>query len=214
MPRRSACDATAPRRLAPLRSHARSGRRAAALGLALLAATVAPAETAQAQNFFERLFRPQPQPLPQAPAPRSQPQPQPQPQSQPRRSAPAQPAQPAQPAPPNAPPQQAAPQQEGPPPPYEPELLRLAEVIGSLAFLRQLCAMPDAPEWPRRMQALLEAEGTTPGRRERIAGAYNRGYRAYGLTYRTCTPSATEATNRYLKEGEQIARNLSTRYGG
>jgi uncharacterized protein (TIGR02301 family) len=186
------------------------------VGLALLAPP-----PAQAQNFFERLFRPQlaPQPQPQAPAPRPQPAPQPQPQqpqAQPRRPAPTQPGQPqpAQPGAATAPPPQAAPQQEGPPPPYEPELLRFAEVIGSLAFLRQLCTMPDAAEWPRRMQALLEAEGTTAGRRERIAGAYNRGYRAYGLTYRTCTPSATEATNRYLKEGEQIARNLSTRYGG
>jgi uncharacterized protein (TIGR02301 family) len=205
----------------PERSPSRAARPAGALrptlarlvaGSLLAGSLLAP--PAAAQNFFERLFRPPP--TPQAPAPRPQtPQPQPQPQAQPRRPAPSQPAQPGQPAQPNA--QQApqpAPQQEGPPPPYEPELLRLGEVIGSLAFLRQLCAMPDAAEWPRRMQALLDAEGTTPGRRERIAGAYNRGYRAYGLTYRTCTPSASEATNRYLKEGEQIARNLSTRYGG
>jgi uncharacterized protein (TIGR02301 family) len=195
---------------------AAAGRAGASLLLAV--ALLLPAEPAQAQNFFERLFRPtQPQPQPQAPAPRPQPAPQPQsqPQGQPRRSAPTQPGQPGQAAQPNAPQQPAPPpQQEGPPPPYEPELLRLAEIIGSLAFLRQLCAMPDAPEWPRRMQALLDAEGTTPGRRERIAGAYNRGFRAYGLTYRVCTPSATEATNRYLKEGEQIARNMSTRYGG
>ena len=178
-------------------------------------ALLLPGEPAQAQNFFERLFRPQ-QPQPQAPAPRPQPAPQPQgqPQTQPRRPAPSQPSPPGQAAQPNAPQQPAPAPQEGPPPPYEPELLRLAEIIGSLAFLRQLCTMPDAPEWPRRMQALLDAEGTTPGRRERIAGAYNRGFRAYGLTYRVCTPSATEATNRYLKEGEQIARNMSTRYGG
>jgi len=86
--------------------------------------------------------------------------------------------------------------------------------MGSLAFLRRLCTAPDAAEWPRRMQTLLEAEGTTPGRRERIAGAYNRGFSAFGLTYNTCTPSAVEATNRYVKEGDQITRNLVTRYGG
>lgn len=160
---------------------------------------LAPAEPVLAQSFFERLFRAPPQPS--APSP--------QPRQQQRRQQPANP-QPAQPANPQA----AAPQVEPPPAPYERELLRLAEIMGSLAFLRSLCTSPDAAEWPRRMQALLDAEGTTPGRRERIAGAYNRGFGAFGLTYRVCTPSAVEATNRYVKEGDQITRNLTTRYGG
>src|SRR5688572_30750263 len=82
---------------------------------------------------------------------------------------------------PQAPPAQKPPEPppapaEPPPPPYEKELLRLSEIVGSLAFLRSLCAGADAAEWPKRMQALLDAEGTTPARRERLAGAYNRGY--------------------------------------
>ena len=117
------------------------------------------------------------------------------------------------PAAPTKPPE-PPPAPEPPPPLYEKELLRLAEIVGSLAFLRNLCATSDAAEWPKRMQALLESEGTTPGRRERLAGAYNRGYRGYALTYRTCTQSATEAMARYLKEGETLSRNLAGRYGG
>jgi uncharacterized protein (TIGR02301 family) len=122
----------------------------------------------------------------------------------PPRGAPAAPAKPAEPPP--------AP--EPPPPPYEKDLLRLSEIVGALAFLRSLCAAPDSNEWQARMQALLETEGNTPARRERLAGAYNRGYRGYALTYRTCTPSATEASARYLKEGETLSRNLAGRYGG
>ena len=118
------------------------------------------------------------------------------------------------PAPAPAPQQPAQPQAEPPPPPYEKELLRLAEVMGSLAFLRSLCAAQDAPEWPRRMQALMEAEGTTPGRQERLAGAYNRGYRGFAVTYRICTDSAAEATARYLKEGETLSRGIAGRFGG
>jgi uncharacterized protein (TIGR02301 family) len=103
---------------------------------------------------------------------------------------------------------------EPPPAPYEKELLRLAEVMGALAMLRPLCAASDGSEWSRRMQVLLDTEGTTPGRRERLAGAYNKGYQAYALTYRTCTPSAQEAASRFIREGEQIARNITGRYGG
>lgn len=103
---------------------------------------------------------------------------------------------------------------EIPPPPYEKDLLRLSEVLGSLAFLRSLCGGADAPEWQKRMQALMDAEGASPTRRERLAGAYNRGYRGYAITYRVCTPSATEATTRFLKEGENLSRSLAGRYGG
>ncbi len=97
------------------------------------------------------------------------------------------------------------------PPAYETDLLRLAEVIGSLAFLRGLCEAPDADEWPQRMRDLLEAEG--PDRAERLAGAYNRGYAAFALTYRRCTPAAEIAIARFLEEGDALARMIATRYG-
>lgn len=103
---------------------------------------------------------------------------------------------------------------EPPPPPYEREILRLSEILGSLAFLRSLCTAADAPQWTQRMQALLEAEGTSQGRRDRLAGAYNRGYRAFSLTYRACTPSAVESAERYLREGAMLSQTLSSRYGG
>jgi uncharacterized protein (TIGR02301 family) len=100
------------------------------------------------------------------------------------------------------------------PAPYDRDLMRMAEVIGSLAFLRGLCATPDAAEWPARMKALIEAEGITPARRDRLAGAYNRGYRGYALTYRICTPAAHEAAARFLAEGERLSHGLAGRFGG
>lgn len=175
-----------------------------------------------AQGFFERLFGPPPgqqapQPQPQY---RQQPQFRPQPQYQQPRPQRPQPQQRSAPQPQQQPqpqPQQQAepaPAAEPPPAPYEKELLRLAEIMGSLALLRPLCSAPDAKEWSRRMQTLLEAEGTTPGRKERLAGAYNKGYQAFALTYRICTPSAQEASVRYIREGEVLARNIAGRYGG
>nr|WP_246408049.1 TIGR02301 family protein [Microvirga lupini] len=185
---------------------------------AILLALPAPAS---AQGFFERLFGPPAGQQPQQPGYRPLPQPlpqqqfRPQPAPQPRRPQPQRPA--AQPQQQQQPPQQQAepaPAVEPPPAPYEKELLRLAEIMGSLAMLRPLCSAPDASEWSRRMQILLEAEGTTPGRKERLAGAYNKGYQAYALTYRACTPSAQEASVRFLAEGELLARNITGRYGG
>jgi uncharacterized protein (TIGR02301 family) len=44
-----------------------------------------------------------------------------------------------------------------------------------------------------------------------IAG-FNRSYRVFQQTYRTCTPAADLAIRRYLEEGAKIAREVTARY--
>jgi uncharacterized protein (TIGR02301 family) len=62
------------------------------------------------------------------------------------------------------------------------------------------------------MQALIEAE-TAPGdRRARIVASFNRGYRSFQQSYRTCTPAADLAIRRYLEEGSKISREITARY--
>jgi uncharacterized protein (TIGR02301 family) len=110
----------------------------------------------------------------------------------------------------------AAPEQpavEGPPPPYEPQLLRLSEILGALSYLRDVCGARDGEAWRAKMAALLDAEAKTQTRRERLAGAFNRGFRGYEVIYRTCTPNAETVIARYLSEGGRIARDIAYRYG-
>ncbi len=99
-------------------------------------------------------------------------------------------------------------------PPYETQLLRLSEIMGALSYLRGLCGDGDSAEYRARMSALLDAEANALERREKLAGAYNRGYRGYETTYRSCTPNAQTAIARFLDEGEKIAREISYRFGG
>jgi uncharacterized protein (TIGR02301 family) len=107
-----------------------------------------------------------------------------------------------------------APVGEPPPPPYEPQLMRLAEIMGALAFLRDLCGPKDGDTWRAKMAALLEAEAKTEKRRELLAGAFNRGFRGYEVTYHTCTPAADSVIVRYLAEGARLAHELTNRFGG
>jgi uncharacterized protein (TIGR02301 family) len=120
----------------------------------------------------------------------------------------------AQQRPPATKPSEPAPAPEPPPPPYEPQLLKLAEIMGSLAYLRTLCGGKEAQDWRDRMAALVEAEGRTPTRRERLTSAYNRGFRAYSLTHRACTEGSQEASTRLAADGERLAQALAGRYGG
>jgi uncharacterized protein (TIGR02301 family) len=114
---------------------------------------------------------------------------------------------------------------EGPPPPYEPQMLRLSEIMGALAALDPLCggsggqdsagqssAGPGDTAWRESMQKLMDAQDAGPKQRERLAGAYNLGLRGYEYFHRTCTPSADLARRRLLDEGGRLASEIATRY--
>jgi len=122
------------------------------------------------------------------------------------------PAKPAAPAPVATPP--PTPAQTDAPPPYEAQLLRLAERIGALTYLRDLCGDGDGAAFRARFADLVGAEGTTDARKESLAGAFNRSFRDYELTYRACTPTAREIVARFLDEASRIAKDVANRYSG
>ena len=96
--------------------------------------------------------------------------------------------------------------------PYDADLQRLAEILGALVYLRTVCKGNDAQKWREQMQALIDAEAPDGERRRKIIANYNRGYRGFQQTYRTCTPAADLAIRRYLDEGAKIAREITARY--
>jgi uncharacterized protein (TIGR02301 family) len=139
----------------------------------------------QGQGWGEQ----QPQPRYYRPAPRPA-QPQPQPQQQ------------------EAQPQ--APQNR--PAPYDRDLQRLAEILGSLHFLRGICGSNEGQKWRNEAQVLIDTEAPSGERHEQMIASFNRGYRAFQQSYRTCTPAADFAIRRYLAEGAKIAREITARY--
>ena len=96
--------------------------------------------------------------------------------------------------------------------PFEANLVRLSEVLGSLHFLRNLCGEA-TDEWFAHMEQLLEAEDPDDTRRARFVASFNSGYQAFESNYVRCTPSAVEAIGRYMKEGEALTRETAARYG-
>ena len=96
--------------------------------------------------------------------------------------------------------------------PFEGQLQRLSEILGSLHYLRNLCG-ENGQEWRRRMEALIEAENPDEARRARLTASFNRGYRSFETSYAACTSSALAAIARYMKEGEALTRDTAARYG-
>ena len=128
--------------------------------------------------------------------------PKPQPQAQPKAQPPSQPpgqTQSTTPTPPG-------------PVPYDRDLQRLSEILGSLHFLRAVCGTNEGQKWRNEAQALIDAEAPAGERHEQMIASFNRGYRAFEQSYRTCTPAADFAIRRYLEEGAKIAREITARY--
>lgn len=99
-----------------------------------------------------------------------------------------------------------------PPPddrPYDNKLMRLAEILGAVHYLRELCGAEEGQIWRDQMKEILRNEGTTAVRRAKLVNSFNDGYRGYRRTYRTCTQSATLATTRFSSEGATIAASLA-----
>jgi uncharacterized protein (TIGR02301 family) len=98
------------------------------------------------------------------------------------------------------------------PAPFDGDLQRLAEIMGALHYLRAVCGANEGQKWRNEMQALIEAEAPDGDRKREIVASFNRGYRGFQQTYRTCTPAADVAIRRYLDEGAKIAREITARY--
>ena len=101
---------------------------------------------------------------------------------------------------------------EDAPAPFDGDLQRLAEILGTLHYLRGICGSNEGLKWRNEMQALIDAETPSGDRRARMIAAFNRGYNGFQQTYRSCTPAATVAVRRYIDEGVKISRDLTARY--
>jgi len=101
---------------------------------------------------------------------------------------------------------------EEPPPPYETKMLRLAEIMGALAALRDLCGAGDGADYRAKFAALMDAEANTPARKGAWAGAFNESFDDYRLTYAQCTPRAETAIVSFLNEANRIASEVADEY--
>jgi uncharacterized protein (TIGR02301 family) len=92
--------------------------------------------------------------------------------------------------------------------PYDTQLFRLAEILGTLHYLRALCGANEGQVWREHMRELVASEGTSALRRAKLVESFNRGYRDYSRTYRTCTQPAIVAIQRYMEQASAITDGL------
>ena len=114
---------------------------------------------------------------------------------------------------PAAPTVEVVPQVEDLVAPYDDKLLRIAEVLGSIHVLRDLCGAKEGNKWRDVMSELIVSEEPGPRRKARMIARFNRGYTAFNQSYTSCTPSALTAAERYRLEAIRLSERISSRYG-
>ena len=104
-------------------------------------------------------------------------------------------------------------------PPYEGQLLKISELMGTVAFLADLC--PDLHEsdqdgemWRQKAKGLLDAQANNDTLRALLAGAYNRGYLGYEVNYHLCTDMARMSFKHNLSVINGISSALTRKYSG
>lgn len=96
-------------------------------------------------------------------------------------------------------------------PPYQRQMERLAEIMGSLYYLEPLCRA-GTEDWRAQMAELIALDEPDEDRRQRLAGAFNGGYAAFARFHHACTPASRTALLRLLSEAEKLAREIHTRF--
>ncbi|MEL6202000.1 MAG: TIGR02301 family protein [Pseudomonadota bacterium] len=96
--------------------------------------------------------------------------------------------------------------------PYDPSLNDLAETLGSIHYLTNLCADEKSNRWRDEMSDLLATERPDPVRRSRLVASFNRGYRSFASVYVSCTDQARLAADQFLARGAALAVEIENRF--
>lgn len=98
--------------------------------------------------------------------------------------------------------------------PYDKQLARLSEILGTVTYLRNLCSERPEPQWRAAMEKLLTVDaGSEPARKQQLTAAYNRGYRAFGALHTACTEAARKTDREYRAEGATLIKEMTNRFG-
>ena len=97
-------------------------------------------------------------------------------------------------------------------PPYENQMIRLAETLGSLHYLSKLCS-DKTSLWRDQMNELITAEKADTNRRKMLISSFNNSYRTYSDNYSQCTDQALKAIERFKQQGEKLTEALVAHYG-
>ena len=94
------------------------------------------------------------------------------------------------------------------------EMMRLAEVLGAVHYLRPLCGSHEGQKWRNQMVRMLNSVPASGDDKQVLISHFNIFYYRYRDAYPRCTGNAVRDANRLVSEGQRLAEALARRgYG-
>lgn len=92
-------------------------------------------------------------------------------------------------------------------------LVRLAEILGAVHHLREVCGANEGQLWRGKMQELLRLERPDDNLKELMVSRFNRAYHQHRQAYPRCTVQARSDIDRFLDEGAGLSGRLAAQTG-
>jgi len=92
---------------------------------------------------------------------------------------------------------------------YQDRLVRLAEIMGSLYHLRDVCGRSEGDLWRKNLQRLMETEDPPQDTRGRMVAGFNQSYEQQRRSHSRCSGAATDEITRLAREGERLTNQLA-----
>ena len=88
-------------------------------------------------------------------------------------------------------------------------LMRLAEILGSIHHLRNICGANDGPLWRNKMIDMMNAAELEAPERKKIIAHFNDAFYSARTRYPDCTNDAARRANLLFSEGHRLAEKLA-----
>ncbi len=92
---------------------------------------------------------------------------------------------------------------------HQTRLVRIAEIMGGLHYLRGICDKENNQVWRGNMLRLLDLEQPPQDVRERMVSRFNSYFDREKRSYSTCNRKTTREIKRLAGEGQQLTSELT-----
>lgn len=86
---------------------------------------------------------------------------------------------------------------------------QLAEILGALHHLRDVCGTNEGQLWRNKMIEMIGALGPSEADRQNLVKNFNDSFYRYKNAYRACSAAAARQSDKLMQDGQRIAEELA-----
>lgn len=90
-----------------------------------------------------------------------------------------------------------------------PKAIQLAEILGAIHHLRDICGTNEGQLWRNKMIEMIGVLEPSDADRQRLVKNFNDSFYRYKNTYPGCTATASRQSDKLMQDGQRLAEELA-----